>query len=254
MISIFTFSLGAIFGSFLNALIYRIPREKDVVFSRSRCPKCSHTIYWYHNIPIFSYCFLRGRCAYCNEKISLRYPLIEISTAFATLLFAPDGLGTAEWLYFLFNIAVFYTFIVIVFIDLDFQIIPNRLNLFLGILFLAISSTNLDFTKMVLGFLLGGGFPLFITWLFYVWKGKVGLGGGDIKLFAALGIYLGPLEVTRTIFLSCFLGSLMALVFMGMKKMDRDTKIPFGPFIVLIASLQIFMPDFYSQLMELLIP
>ena len=254
MIATFAFSLGAIFGSFINALIYRIPREKDIVFSRSRCPKCSHVIYWYHNIPILSYCFLKGKCAYCYKRISLRYLLIEISVALATLLLAPKELINTELIHFLFNTAVFYTFVIIVFIDLDFQIIPNRLNLFLGILFLAASSTNPDFTKITLGILLGGGFPLFITWLFYVWKGKIGLGGGDIKLFAALGIHLGPLEITRTIFLSCLLGSLVALIFMGLKKMDKDTKIPFGPFIVLVSSMQIFMPDFYSQLMALLTP
>ena len=254
MIHAFAFILGSFFGSFINALIYRIPRNKDIVFCRSQCPKCSHIIYWYHNLPILSYYFLRGCCAYCKGKIPLRYVLIEITAGLVTLLLFPKEYSNTEWINFLFNIAVFYTFLAITFIDLDFKIIPNRFNVFLAILFLVSSFQNLNFTKITLGILLGGGFPLFITWLFYTWRGKIGLGGGDIKLFAALGIHLGPLEIIRTIFLSCFLGSLTVLIFIGLKKMDKDKPIPFGPFIILIASLQIFMPDAYSRLMEFLIP
>ena len=252
MILLLIFVLGTLVGSFLNALIYRIPRGRDIVFERSRCPHCRYKIQWYYNIPLLSYLFLRGKCHSCGKGISPRYPGVELFTALATVLLFPSSMGRAELVYFLFNAVVLYTFILIFFIDIDFKIIPNALNLCLGVFFLVFSSLNFHYGHILLGLLLGGGFPLMITWLFYLWKGQVGLGGGDIKLFAVLGIYLGPLEVMRTVFFSCFFGSLVILIFMMLKKMDRKTKIPFGPFIVVVASFQIFMSELYRQMMTVL--
>ena len=196
-----------------------------------------------------SYLILRGQCHYCRGPIPLRYLGVEIFSALATLFFFPTDPNPVELLHFLFRTIILYTFITILFIDIDFKIIPNILNLYLGTVLLLFSLLHSHYLDILLGFLLGGGLPLFITWMFYLWKGEIGLGGGDIKLFAILGLYLGPLEIIRTIFLSCFLGSLFVLFFIMLKKMDRKTKIPFGPFIVFVASWQIFFPDLYTRLL-----
>lgn len=249
LLYLFLFLFGAIIGSFLNLLIYRLPRGKNIVSPRSSCPHCSRIVEWYCNIPVLSYLTLRGKCRHCEGKIPLRYVGIELFSALATVYFFPVELLPGELLSFLFRTIVLYTFIAIFFIDIDFKIIPNILNLYLGTVLLLFASLHTYFAEMALGFILGGGFPLLITWIFYLLRGEIGLGGGDIKLFAALGIYLGPLGIIKTILLSGFFGSIFVLFFIMLKKMDKKTKIPFGPFIVLVASWQIFFPDSYARLM-----
>ena len=251
LIVLYLFILGTMFGSLINVLIYRIPRMMPLVFSRSQCQKCHQRIFWYDNIPLISYIVLRGRCRQCDNKITFRYFVIELFVGIGTVLLFPNSLSAMALLTFLFHLLVFYIFITIFFIDLDFQIIPDGLNIYLGVILFLFSFLHHHFYHMALGFLLGGGFPLAITWIFYLWKGQIGLGGGDIKLFAVLGIYLGPLEIVRTLFLSCLLGSIAFLILMILKKANRKTKIPFGPFIVLVSSLQILLPDKYHGLVRL---
>jgi len=137
-------------------------------------------------------------------------------------------------------------------IDLRFKIIPNGLNLYLAILYLVYAVIYLPLNHWLIGGLLGIGFPLIITWIFYLIKGEVGLGGGDIKLFGVLGLYLGPVGLIYNIFFSCFLGSIVGLSLMAMKKMDRKNPIPFGPFIILIASWQMFFPDSFKMVLSYL--
>lgn len=249
---IITFStiFGLMIGSFLNALIYRLPLGMNIALPRSACPKCKHVIKWYENIPVISYAFLRGRCSNCSTKISFLYPFIELLTAFFAYLIAPKGTAPIELFNFLFFLGVFSAFLVHFIIDLKHQILPDSINIYLGVLFLIVAITTKPWTHWLFGLAFGLGFPLLVSWIFYLLKNQVGLGGGDIKLYAVLGIYLGPVAVMQNIFLSCFLGAIVGLTLIAAKFIKKENAIPFGPFIIIVASFQIFTPDFFSQLLR----
>jgi prepilin signal peptidase PulO-like enzyme (type II secretory pathway) len=251
-IFLLTFStiFGAIIGSFLNALIYRLPLEINIAYPRSSCPHCKHLIKWYENIPVISYFFLRGRCSGCQNKISILYPAVELMTAVFAFIIAPSSLEPPELINFLFFIGIFSAFLVHFIIDLKHQLLPDSINIYLGILFFAMTIMSKPWTHWFLGFSIGLGFPLLVSWIFYLIKGQVGLGGGDIKLYAVLGLYLGPIAVMQNIFLSCFLGAFVGIILMIFKVIKKENPIPFGPFILIVASLQIFNSHWFNALMS----
>ncbi len=247
---VMSFLFAACIGSFLNAVIYRLPRGISLSASRSHCPGCNKLIYWYENIPIVSYLFLRGKCSSCSMKISWSYPLVELVVALVGLFLTPQSLTPDSlWDYFFF-LSVFSTFLAIILIDLKFYIIPNVLNIYLLILFLCRVSLTMPWTHWLLGGVLGVIVPAIPALAFYYFKGVEGLGGGDIKLYGVLGVFLGPIGVMHNIFLSCFLGSLLGGSLILLKVIDRRTRIPFGPFIVIVGGLQIFFPSEFSQIMN----
>jgi leader peptidase (prepilin peptidase)/N-methyltransferase len=248
----FVFVFGLIIGSFANVLIYRLPLGISMLISRSFCPGCKKTIYWYENIPIFSFLFLRGKCSSCSTKIPYQYPIIELSVAILALVLFPSRFDYDSMIRFVMNLSVAVVFLSMFIIDLRYKIIPNQLNLYLGILFLAYAVIFLPLNYWLVGALIGFGFPALITWLFYLLRGEIGLGGGDIKLFGVLGIYLGPMGIIHNIFLSCLLGSLVGLILILTKRLDRKNPIPFGPFIIIIASFQIFFPHDFAKLISLI--
>ena len=246
IIGIFVFLFGLIIGSFLNVVIVRVPK-KESLFTRSHCPKCRKIISWYQNIPIISYLFLKGRCAGCRQVIPITYPLVELIAGMsAFLLLRP----IEDFLPFFHSIILFATVCVFLchfIIDLRHQILPDGLNLYLGLLFLLNSFLFLDWKFSLFGAILGFSFPYLITHLFYLVKKQVGMGGGDIKLYAVLGLYLGPLGIMQNIFLSSLLGCFIFLGLLLLKKKTRNDPIPFGPFIIVAASAQIFFPKFYTD-------
>lgn len=245
---IFSACFGLCIGSFLNAVIYRLPRKVSLAASRSHCPSCNKLIYWYENIPVFSYLFLRGRCSECQAKISIQYPLVELAIGIFALFITPDRLNAfTVWNYY-FYLTTFATFVAIILIDLKHHLIPNQLNLYLLVLFLCASATTRPWMFWVIGGAIGALIPLAVTYAYYLMRGQIGLGGGDIKLWGVLGIFLGPMGVSYNIFLSCFLGSLVGGTLILTKVLDRKTPIPFGPFIVIVAFFQIFFPELSSQL------
>lgn len=237
-------------GSFLNALIYRIPLNINIAFPRSSCPHCKHVISWYENIPVMSYLFLRGKCSNCKNKISLEYPLVEFFTCVCGFLMAPDSLNPSDLTISFFHFSVFCAFLVHFIIDIKHQILPDSINIYLGVIFLFVSVFTFPFYHWGLGALIGLGFPYLVSYIFYKLKGQVGLGGGDIKLWAVLGIYLGPVGVIHNIFLSCFVGAIFGGGLLLFKIIKRETPIPFGPFIILAAAFQIFFEKSFSQLMR----
>ena len=183
----------------------RLPNESDVVFKSSHCPSCLTKIKWYMNIPVLSYVFLKGKCYFCGVKISLQYPIIELLTGFASLYFAPKLL-TIEGLYnYSFYFSVFCVFLVHFIIDLRHKILPDGLNVYLFLLFICYSFFHYSWVYSLSGFLIGLLFPLSVAYAFYKLKGVEGLGGGDIKLFGVLGVFLGPIGVLQNLFLSCIL-------------------------------------------------
>lgn len=249
-LTIFATVFGLLVGSFLNALIYRLPRNINIALPRSSCTNCKKLILWYENIPVFSYLFLRGKCSGCGTKISLEYPAVEIITAIFAFTIAPSDYSTSSLLNFFFFFGVFCAFLVHLIVDLKHQILPDSINLYLALLFLLISVFTNSWMFWLSGAAIGLGFPLLVSWIFYQLKGQVGLGGGDIKLFGALGIYLGPIGIMQNIFLSCFLGALVGIVLMATKIIKRENPIPFGPFIIVVAGLQIFGESWFKHLMS----
>jgi len=245
---IFIFIFGALIGSFLNVCIYRMPRSQSIIWPSSRCPSCNNPINYYDNIPIISYyLFLRGRCRSCKEKISGRYPLVEALNAFFYLLvFWRFGSGWSSAVYCILCSSL----IVITFIDLDFQIIPDRitlpgipLGLVAGSFLLPdpfLRATALGYRASLLGAV--SGFSLFYLVAFLSIKilKKEGMGGGDIKLMAMLGAFLGWKTVILTTFLGSLSGSIIGIGLMAFRGREKGSLIPFGPFLALGALLSLF--------------
>jgi len=244
---------GLLVGSFLNVLIYRIPLGKNFVNDRSHCPSCDKLIYWYENIPVISWLFLRGKCSKCKSPISYVYPLIELSTGLIAFSLFPEKINLHSITSFVFYFSIACALLVHFVIDIKHKILPNGINIYLAVLFLVHSYFNYSYQYWLFGMLLGFGFPAGVTWMFYVLRKKEGLGMGDIKLWAVLGIALGPFDVLRNIFLSCTLGSLIGIPLIGLKVIDRNTRIPFGPFIIIVAVLQIYFKDFYKSLISFIL-
>jgi len=239
LMMLFAFAFGAIVGSFLNVCIYRIPTEKSIVSPPSSCPACGHAIRWFENIPIVSYLMLRGRCSACRLKISPRYPAVEALTGLLFVLtFFYFGFSAATVIYLVFVAAL----VVITFIDLDHQIIPDVISLpgilvgFAGSFFVP----WLIWYDSIFGILLGGGSLLAVAWIYEKLTGREGMGGGDIKLLAMFGAFLGWQAVFPVIFLASLAGTLIGVPLMLAQKGDTRLAIPFGPFLALAAIIYLF--------------
>ncbi|MBI4823128.1 MAG: prepilin peptidase [Nitrospirae bacterium] len=233
---------GLVVGSFLNVCVYRIPRRLSIVSPSSRCPSCGQPISPLDNIPIISYVLLGGRCRHCRAKISLRYPLIEALNGILYMsLVYRFGIGWHTPIY----LAFLSSLIVITFIDLDFQIIPNGITLtgipiglIAGSLLLPdpfIRAEMLGFKTSIIGAF--SGFSLFYLTAFL---SRGGMGGGDIKMMAMVGALMGWKSVLTTTFIGSLFGSLVGLFLMIFKGKGRKTKIPFGPFLALGAVITLF--------------
>lgn len=250
LLTTFATIFGLLVGSFLNALIYRLPRNINIALPRSSCPNCNKVITWYENIPVLSYVFLKGKCSGCGTRISPEYPAVEVLTAIAAFLIAPSEPTSQALLSFFFFFSIFCCFLVHFIVDLKHQILPDSINIYLAALFLMVSFFSYPWTFWLIGGALGLGFPLLVSWIFFLLRGEVGLGGGDIKLYGALGFYLGPIGIMQNIFLSCFLGALVGIVLIATKIIKKDNPIPFGPFIIVVAGFQIFGESWFKHLMS----
>ncbi|MBU0943087.1 MAG: prepilin peptidase [Proteobacteria bacterium] len=245
------FLFGTIIGSFLNVVILRLPREDaSIVFPASHCPACLKALHWYENIPILSFLFLRGRCSHCNKKISFQYPLVELSMAlFSAALVNQFGLSVTTAGYFLFCAAL----LVIIWIDIHHQIIPDIISLpgiIAGLLFSLISPA-LHWSDSLIGVLAGGGILYTIALFYYLWRRREGMGGGDIKLLAMIGAFLGWQALPFVIFASSLSGTVIGLLAMIKQKKGGQTRIPFGPFLSLAALAYIFFREQIFQLYQL---
>jgi len=241
MYYIIIFIFGTIFGSFFNVCISRIPIKKSVVFPDSSCPVCITKIKPYHNIPILSYIFLKGKCAYCGTKINIHYFLVELLTPILLIvLFANQG---GHFSLVFFKYAIFISFgLIIFFIDLYHLIIPDKLSLSLiviGLIFAFLPKTDVTWISAGIGALSGFFLFLFTAIIFQKVTGKDSLGGGDIKLIAAVGAFLGVWGILFTVLFS----SSIALVTLLILKHDRKKHFPFGPFIIAGAITYILAGD-----------
>ena len=251
ILSTFIIVMGLIIGSFLNVVIHRVPLKTMFKNSRSECPKCLAQLKWYHNIPVLSYLFLGGKCAFCKEKISIRYPMVEITNAlFYGLFYLKFGM-TSEFVVFS---AIMSALIVIFFIDLDHQIIPDLITLPGIVIGLAVSflPDGIGIKSALIGFLVGGASLYLVAILGeYLFK-KEAMGGGDIKLAAMLGAFVGWQKVLLIFMLSSVVGLVISIALMTVSaKLRKERLIPFGPFIAVAAVIAITygdqIIDFYLQ-------
>ncbi len=248
-IKILVFIFGALIGSFLNVVIHRVPLGISVVKPRSSCPNCKKMIFWYENIPILSYLFLlRGKCSACKTKISFRYPVVEFTIGLIALNLFPSEINLNSVVYFFFYFSVACILFAHFFIDIEHQLLPDKINIYFLVITLPFVIINYPLNYWLFGGALGFLMPLLVTWSFYKLRGKIGLGGGDIKLFGILGLLLGPLGIMHNIFMSCMLGSVIGLLLILSKRLNRNTALAFGPYIIIVAVFQIYFPDLFNQL------
>lgn len=256
--SIFVF--GAMIGSFLNVCIYRMPLDESLVFPASHCTGCRASIRFYDNIPIISWFVLFGKCRHCKSPISFQYPLVEILNASGFLyLYVRYGLTAQTVFYGLF----FSALLVITFIDLHHRIIPDRISLpgigagLLGSIFIPmvfpLSTMRLGVPPGFLDALVGSALGFVIFYIIAKASPKIfgqeGMGGGDIKLIAMIGAFLGWKEMLLTIMLGSLAGSIVGIFLMIVFRTGRKYAVPFGPFLSLGALMSLFwgtpMIDWY---------
>ncbi len=247
LINLFIIVFGLVIGSFLNVVIYRLPRERSIVRPPSACAKCHEPIAWHENIPLISFLILRGRCSQCDHKISVRYPLVEALTAFLFLLtWRGTGLDVAQfrnWFFVSIGIAITCS-------DLDFRIIPDELSLggwVIGALTAYWDGRN-EFWPLILASLLGFGAFFAFGLIYEKITGRSGLGGGDVKFMGTIGVFLGFAGIWSTLMISSILGSGIGLAYGYWQKRKEGTEhegallrsaIPFGPFLVFGALVEL---------------
>lgn len=244
--------LGLMVGSFLNVVIYRLPKMMEqewqsnclelqgkqiplqpqltLATPRSACPHCAHKISVFENIPIISYFMLKGRCSACNAPISMRYPLVEALTGALTGLISWQFGYTATTAFaWIFTFAL----IALTFIDFDTQLLPDDITLpllWLGLLF----NLNFGFTDLksaVIGAMAGYLVLWSVFWIFKIIRGKEGMGYGDFKLLAAIGAWFGWKLLPAVILLSSALGAIIGIALIVMTKRNKEVPMPFGPFL-----------------------
>jgi len=241
LIYIFTFIFGSIVGSFLNVCIHRIPEGRSIIFPPSSCPSCNKPIAFYDNIPIVSFIILLGKCRNCKAPISLRYPLVELLTGILSVIsFRVFGLSPVLPFYFAFIAGL----IVITFVDLQHQIIPDVISLpGIGIGFMASYFLPHGLLNSLIGIVGGGGSLFLVAFIYQLITGREGMGGGDIKLLAMIGAFLGWKGVIITLFSGSFAGAVIGIILMLAKGKDSRYAIPFGPFLAGGAIVSLFFGD-----------
>jgi len=254
--------IGLMIGSFLNVAIYRIPimmqRESEnylalendqlpphterynLITPRSACTSCAHKLSLADNIPILSFVWLKARCRYCKARVSWRYPSVELLTAvLSALVIWHFGSGIAG----LSALIFLWLLIVMSFIDLDTQLLPDELTLplmWLGLL-INLDGTFVPLRDAVIGAAAGYLFLWLVYWMFLAATGKEGIGYGDFKLLAALGAWMGWTMLPLIVLLSSVVGATVGLLMIALKRHHRDSPIPFGPFLATAGLLAILI-------------
>jgi leader peptidase (prepilin peptidase)/N-methyltransferase len=252
----FLFPLGLLFGSFGNVCAWRIPRRESIVFPASHCPSCDAPIQWWQNVPVLSFLLLRGRCARCRAKISWQYPVVELLCG---ALFAAQGLRFAPGPTLVLGLIASFCLLVLSVIDFHHQIIPDAFSLGL----LAVAALASPWNEVLgdawrervfaglIGAAAGYGVMLALAWGGEKVFKQEALGGGDIKLMAAVGALTGWQGIFVTLFLGSLAGTLAAVVLMARRGWKRQQYIPFGPFLALGAwSAWMWGPVLWATIFE----
>lgn len=251
-VSVFVFALGASVGSFLNVVVYRIPAGLSVLHPPSRCPSCMRRLKSYDNVPILGWLWLRGRCRYCQTRIAVRYPLVEAATGILFLLtfwaFHVPFPAIGYWAFFSWLLALSL-------IDLDTMTLPNSLTqtgLVTGLIFQGLLGwlTHQSFAGVASQLWMGILGAIIGIWLFDIVTiagsiafGQTAMGGGDAKLAALIGMWLGWQSVLLTAFLACVLGVFIGGGAIAIGLLSRRQPIPFGPFLACGAVIAAFFGE-----------
>lgn len=250
---IYSVLLGLALGSFLNVCIYRIPLKKSIINPPSSCPHCGQRVKFYDNIPLVSYLFLLGRCRHCRHPISWQYPVVEALTgALSIALFIRYGFSYQYVVFLLFTAAL----VTISFIDLHHQIIPDVLSLPGIVVGLAVSPlfSHLSWLDSVIGMIAGGGSLYLVAVIYHRLTGKEGMGGGDVKLLAMIGAWMGWQSLPLIVLISSLIGAIIGATFLLLAGKGLRVRIPFGPFLSLGALLYFFFgPQLTSWYFRLLL-
>jgi leader peptidase (prepilin peptidase)/N-methyltransferase len=241
-VMVMTFVFGAVVGSFLNVLIYRLPRDISVVKDPpSTCPKCGTPIRWYDNVPILSWLALRARCRTCKNPISIRYPLVEAAAgclAVGALLRWGLTVTGAEVLVFA------WVSLALCLIDYDHQILPNTLT-YPSILFGLVCSLLGGYTgwlDSVLGAAVGALLPTLVIVIYKLWRGIEGMGWGDVKYLAAIGSVVGVRGVVGVLVIGATVGAVFGIGLIVAGKGSGKTELPFGTFLALAVIFWLYAP------------
>jgi leader peptidase (prepilin peptidase) / N-methyltransferase len=223
--------LGLSVGSFLNVCVHRLPRHQSLVHPGSRCPRCGYVLRWYDNIPVVSYLVLRGRCRKCGDSIAIRYPAIEVVTL---VLFLVHG-AVFGWSALLVVRLLFACAMVVLFaVDLEHHLLPDAITLpgiVAGLLFSIVLPPGI--VSALLGMLIGGGVLWLIGEAYFRYSGQEGMGGGDVKMLAMIGAFLGWKLVLVTLVLSSVAGSLIGVFVIVLKRGGMKYALPYGTFLAL---------------------
>jgi len=239
MLAFLIFLFGAVIGSFLNVVIYRIPKGESIAFPASKCQNCQTPLKWWHNIPVFSWLLLKGKCYFCQEKISLQYPVVELLTGVLfLLLYFKLGL---VW-YFPFVAASFSALLALVMIDFKYMAVPDNVNI-AALLFALVQP---DFLHAAMYAAIAAGGLYLIGLLSSLLARREAMGGADVIVAGTMGALLGFPNFFVAIFLSAILAMIPALI-------NREQGVPFVPFLAM-ATLIVYLYDAASaQLLETII-
>ena len=239
------FVFGTLFGSFLNAAIYRVPLGISIM-RPSKCPSCDTTIRWYHNVPVLGWIGLRGRCADCGESVSVRYPVVEflgglvMVVSLARFGVNVSGLSSALFVYIMVALAL---------IDVDHRILPNVITIPGALVGLALSffDPRVAWWDALVGGFLGGGLLYGVAWAYLKARGREGMGMGDVKMMLTVGAFLGWQGALGTIFIGSFLGSVIGLTMIKASRRGWEYALPFGTFLAAAAVLVNFYgPEIFA--------
>jgi leader peptidase (prepilin peptidase) / N-methyltransferase len=247
------FLAGLAIGSFLNVCIYRIPRKLSIILPSSHCPSCKSPIRPIDNMPVLSFLILRGRCRKCGARIEWRYPVVELVAGLLFLFgYLRFGFSFELFFYYAFSCAL----VVVTFTDLELRTIPDQITLpfmlvgLVGSLFPGLGSPGLSGSvhggfyaglfSSLLGIIVGGGSLTLVAYIYVKATGVEGMGGGDMKLSAMMGAFLGWKAVLAVIFLASLAGSVLGIFLMLVFRMSRRTPIPFGSFLAPAGILILF--------------
>ena len=251
VVETYLFLFGLIVGSFFNVCILRLPKDQDIFLKSSACQNCNNKLKWFHNIPLFSFIFLLGKCHFCKKTISFQYPLVEIITAFIFVFSYLKFDLTLNALLF----SIFLSSLVIIFFtDLNEYLILDIFTLPLSVIGFVLSAIKLNPLSVVIADSFAGliiGFSVFylIRWFFYKYKRIEGMGLGDAKLMMMIGAWLGLKSILFVMFFSSVAALIIAIPLTIIKK-DKRYPIPYGCFITLAAFLYILIGDtFYKFLL-----
>lgn len=247
---ILTGLLGLCIGSFLNVVIYRVPLGMSVAYPPSHCPNCHYKLKWYDNIPILSYCILKGKCRGCGSHISFRYTIVELANMIFWLgsVFLFFSFDTYDIIRTVCTAVLASVLICVCFIDWEHQIIPDRFSVILAVLGVVITVSDALLTDSrwmdhLIGLAAGGGFFLTVYLLAKLIYKREGIGFGDVKLMAAAGLYLGWIHTFIAVLIGSVTGSVILLIMKAKSKSERFTEYPFAPFLTVGILIVAFFGD-----------